>query len=166
MTTHTYTAAEIAPLDDVYDIIRRALTHGYIGVGAWHKVDADGDRFLVTIDQVDGKATTKSNLVSATVPTLALSSYNVQVAGDGVSTTNVTLSDSRGTGAAGKMVSMRVSNANLLSPSPTATLDGNGQVVLTFGPSPSAGCVFGGIKVPFFYQSGECAEIEGSFSYL
>jgi hypothetical protein len=166
MTTHNYTAVEMGPLTDVQDIIRRAIAHGYTGIGARHTIDADGDNYTVIINEGDDKATTKANLDAATVPILSLSTYDLQVSGDGVATGNVTVSDSRGASAVGKIVSMRVSNLSLLSPSPTVTLDAAGQAVVTFGPSPSAGTIIRGIRVPFYYASREAAEVIGEFSYV
>jgi hypothetical protein len=164
MVTHVYTAAEMSPHMDIYDIIRRAMAHGYTGVTGAHKVDGDGDNYSLTIAEADDKTTVKTNLDAATVPTLSLTSYDVQVAGDGVASTTATLSDSRGAAASGKVVRLGVSNTDHLSPSPSATLDGSGEAVITFGPSPSAGWV-GSFEVAFFYITDEAAKIVGKFTY-
>lgn len=167
MTIHNYTAAEMSPLTDIQDIKRRAVVHGYTGVQISYRNDSAGENYSFTFDQADDKNTTKTNLSAAVVPTLSLSTADLMVTGDGVATGTVTVSDSRGAGASGKVINMMYPTSILqLSPTPTATLDGSGAAVITFGPSPSAGVVTGKVPVEFSYATDEGAPITGKMSYV
>jgi hypothetical protein len=157
----------MSPLSDIEEIRRRAIVHGYTGVTVGHRIDVEGDLFYFTFDQTDNKDTVKSSLVAATIPTLSLDNDDLEVTGDGESDGVVTISDSRGAAAEGKLVHILLPPYLIqLSPSTTLTLDASGEATITFGPSPSAGTVSGKMSVGFKYATDEALPIIGNFSYV
>lgn len=164
MPIHSYTPGEMSPLTDIREISRRAISYGYTGVSIGHSNDADGEFFSVTVDQADTEADVLANIKATTAPTLTLSTYDLQVAGDGVSTGDITVTDSRGPAASGKTVQIGVGQVVQLS-SVSLVLDGSGQAAVTFGPSPSSGTVSGKIGLTFGYESGEAEPVYGTAQY-
>jgi len=164
MPTHVYTPAEMAPLADVSDIHKRALTYGYTGVSVAYKEDADGEFYSVTLNEAFTKATVRSNLLITNVPLLTASTTDLQVAGDGLATGNIVISDSRGTGAEGDVVNVTLSQTMAVS-SVTLTLNSIGQALLVFGPSPSAGIKSPKMLVTFHYADGKAAPLTATCQY-
>jgi len=159
---HTYTPEEISPLTDVNDIHNRALTHGYTNPSISHINDANGEKYTVTIDEADDKATVKTNLVAADPPTLSVDVSDLQVAGNAVDDGDITITDSRGAAAENEEVTVTPSQAMALSDL-TLTLDASGQAVLTFGPSSSTGIK--SPKMPLSLSNGLSDPIQATCQY-
>lgn len=155
MATHNYTFTELeagtAPVGiSTWELYQRCLAHGYtnpiVTLGSGNSID-------VTIDESDNKAVVLANLESAVIPTLSLDKSSVVVAGNGVATDTITVTDSRGAGATGKTLKLTVPpGAYLPVDADQLTLDGSGQATLNIGPC--QGCV-GEVLLNIYYDNGE-----------
>jgi len=118
-------------------ISRRIINQGYTSVVTEHRVDGDGDRIHVTVDQHVSEGTLRSDILAGDDATLTLSTLTLDIAGDGQDRRSVTVSDSRRAGANGKTVVLAMaSEAASYVDRETAVLGVTGQVTFTFGPTP------------------------------
>lgn len=86
-------------------------------------------------------------------PKLAVDTTSLVVSGDGVATGTMQVSDSRGVGAAGKTVRLRIPpNVTVSVDADSFVLDGAGRATATFGPFSG---ITGNLDLQFYYASGE-----------
>ncbi len=166
MTTHECTVKELKDVGFEVDVIlRKCMDHGYTN-SAVLPINHNSV-FLITFDESDDKATTLTNLEAATDPLLSVSSSVVEIAGDGVATGSVTLSDSRGAGADGKTVLLEVASPGALplSGGGSYVLDASGDATVNFGVSPATDWCSGLITLRFTYATGEAAMCELTVRY-
>jgi len=151
MATHNYTLSELDTAGPHQWILyQKCHAHGYTNPVVTDLGDGTMD---VTIDEADDKPTVLSNLEAATVPALSLDKNSLTIAPDGVATGTVTVTDSRGASASGKVVKLKIPpNAYVKVDVEEVTLNGSGQGVFTFGPLD--GCL-GESSLVFYYDTEE-----------
>lgn len=150
MTTHNYTYAELATAGThPHNLYQKCLDHGYTNPVV---IDLSDGTVDVTIDEADDKPTVLSNLEAATIPTLSIDKTSLVITGDGVATDTLQVTDSRGAGASGKTVKLMLPGAYIKVDADSATLDGSGQALFTFGPL--SGCT-GTLHLSVYYNNGE-----------
>jgi len=155
MPTHNYTYAELATAGThPTRLMQKCLEHGYTNPDA---VDLSDGTVDVTIDEGDAKATVLTNIEGATIPSLSVDTASQTIAGDGIATGTVTVSDSRGAAASGNTVKLLVPVGSYVpADADSFTLDGSGDATVTFGPC--TGCI-GILSLAFYYDSGETDSI-------
>lgn len=132
MSSYTYTSTELGSVLDNRLCLRLSsggYTCTHISVifnGAEQEVE------ITVIDVVDRSILLTA--LTATEPTIALSVNSLSIIADGTTTANITVTDSRGSAASGKIIALSWEG---LAPVSTMalTLDGAGQGTVTFGPT-------------------------------
>lgn len=135
-TTHVYTFTELATAGySLYSIQRRAKIAGYTNPVVANTYAGTERALEVTVDENSViKATLLSDIEGATEPTLSLDTSTLSVTADGVSSGTITVTDSRGASASGKVVTLDVHHMMPVD-TLTVTLNGSGQGTFTFGPT-------------------------------
>lgn len=156
MSTHSYTEAELGggPID-LNDYNYKTQAAGYTLNPGWiFRNDQNGALYYCTVDEVVDKATLLADTqAQGSMPSLSASPKSGTLTGDGVDTLDVTISDSRGAAAAGKVVTINLPPAIIpISPGHQLTLNGSGYATLTVGPV--TGCS-GPLPFQAFYENGE-----------
>ena len=152
MSTNSY-AIGVLPSDDFSVILKCLVAAGY--TNALMGNDLNGTLHC-HVDEVVDSATMKTAIEANHPPPGALThdaADPLVIAGDGVATSAVTVSDPRGAAASGKTVKLSIPPGVLVKvDADSFVLDASGDAVATFGPC--TGCL-GDTKLSFYYTSGE-----------
>jgi len=167
MSNLSYSAAELgAAGTDLDGLAYKTTAAGYTLVGGWaHRNDANGDLYYVSVTEVVDRAVFLAAIqAEPAMPTLDVTPTGVgQIAGDGVATGQLNVTDSRGAGAAGKVVLVEFPAAVVMADADQLTLNGSGYATLTIGPM--AGCS-GPLAFRFYYANGEAVDGQGSVQFV
>jgi hypothetical protein len=99
----------------------------------------DEDTFDIDIAEASISFEDLKTALTTASPTMSLDVSSITIANDGVATGTVTVTDSRGASASGKVVNLDW-NGILYSDANSLTLNGSGQGTVTLGPCPSGEC--------------------------
>ncbi len=170
-TTHTWVTTELNAVSskpDVEEIERKLMVAGYTkpvsGNCVTHRIDVDGDNIVIVVEETDVvKATLKSDLEAATIPTLTLDTQALQVAAYGLASGTITVTDTRGVGASGKTIRVRETGGRILfADAASKALDASGKATWTFGPTGQANLP---AAMEFYYDTNEGPGVAASVEY-
>ena len=93
------------------ELEKLCILNNYTNVLIEYISPIDDNHFSIdlTLSESDSKQTIISNLSNTTIPSLSVSQAMLSIAGDGSSTGVITVTDSRGTAAAGKIIEINSS---------------------------------------------------------
>jgi len=118
-------------------LTRKARVAGYADAVFSAEVNGALDEIRCEVTTGDDPATFKANVEAAALPFLSVDVFDTPIAGDGVATGSVVVTDSRGAAANGKTVKLLIPDGNEVVDKSEAVLAGVGQATFTFGPSPT-----------------------------
>ena len=152
MSTNSY-GVGVLPSDDFSVILKCLIAVGYTNTSMGN--DLDGTLHCHVNEIVD--SATMKTAIEAVYPPPGTLSHNAAdplvIAGDGVATALVTITDPRGASAEGKIVKLVIPEGVFIPVSGDSfTLDLAGEAVVTFGPL--SGCL-GDTPMTFYYENGE-----------
>ena len=162
-TTHTFATIDLPTLISE-DLVKCLVAASYTGPVVLQRIyNEAGDVTSIDI-RVDESAVvwqTMKDDIAANHPPPGTLSHDAAdplvIAGDGVATSVVTITDPRGAAAIGKIVKLRIPpNAYVKVDADSFTLDGSGQQTATFGPV--SGCT-GDLALEFYYANGEVSPV-------
>ena len=153
------------PLDDIRC---RAIAAGYTGVLVRSFTDRmttpATETIEVTVTESPSKSQLQTDIHANTGATLSLSSSAITVAVP-PDTQQVTITDSRGAAASGKIVKMRATAGLLPVNKREITLDGSGQGTVTFGQGLASWMTISPIEVEFYYDDLACPAVVLSVTF-
>jgi len=150
-TSHNYDiATELGGETDLMVLLHRVLADGtYTGPSV---SGVDADTIMVTVAENSVPKATLETILTTAAPTISLDKSTVTITPDGVDTDTITVTDSRGASASGKIVKLRW-NGLLYTDANSLTLNASGQGTVTLGPCPSGQCTSSfGVLVHFIHE--------------
>lgn len=147
----------VLPSDDFQVILKCLYSAGY--TNPFMGNDIDGTLHCHVDDVVD--SATMKTAIEANYPPPGPLTHDAAnplvIAGDGVATSVVTVSDPRGAAASGKTIKLLIPAGVLVKvDADSFVLDASGDATITFGPC--AGCL-GDTALSFYYSSNEIAPV-------
>jgi hypothetical protein len=157
----TCTKVSLAAMPHIPSFMAEIEALGATGVGLEHPLTYPGNGYVLHDSASDNlRASIKTTAEAhnpGLFPSLAVDVMVLVVAGDGVATGHIQVSDSRGVGAAGKTVRLRLPpNVTVSVDADSFVLDGAGRATATFGPLSG---ITGDLDLQFYYASGEADPI-------
>jgi len=147
MSAHNYTAAEFPGLF-APTFSKKAILAGYTNP-VWTNSGVPAQPITLTVDETVDRSVLRDDINDVVLPALTVDVVICDIAGDGVATGQITVTDSRGAGAAGKTINLKPGGGPLVATPGSQALDGNGAAVFTFGPTWAASVCSGLIPVSF-----------------
>ena len=152
MTTNSY-AIDVLPSNDFQVILKCLIAAGY--TNPFMGNDLDGTLHCHVDETVD--SATMKTAIEANYPPPGALTHNAAdplvLAGDGIATSVVTVSDPRGAAAIGKIVKLRIPPGVFIpSDADSIVLDASGEATITFGPL--TGCL-GTVALELYYETNE-----------
>jgi len=163
MSTYDYVLS-VFPNFDKAVYTRKAVVAGYTNP-VWTNSGDAAKPMRLTVDETVDETALRDDVNAAVAPTLTCDVGVRDIAGNGIATGTIVVTDSRGAAAAGKTINLKPGGGPIVATPGSQVLDGNGSAVFTFGPTWAANVCSGLIPVAFALIDDSAAAVRAAVRF-